>query len=241
MSIPSSCNSCSVFKNSLFKDFDDTHVSWLADKKQPHILSKKELLFSQGENVKGIYCHLQGLAKVEQKNASGDIQFTRLVLPGDTSGHRSIFVEKEYKGTASVISDSLSACFISKMDVLNLLSNNPSLAKNLIIRISGELNRSEREVISVKEQNVRNRLAFLLFNLANEYADVINHSQLMIKTEITKKDIANLLMVANETIIRLMSDMKNEGLIHYHGKQIVIEDMDKLKQISCVVDVYPKV
>ena len=159
-----------------------------------------------------------------------------MVLPGDTSGHRSLFVENEYKGTAIVISDNLKACFVSNADMLYLLSNNPSLAKNLIIKISTELNRSEDEVISVREKNVRSRLAYLLYSLANEYADINDESQYILKSEITKKDIASLLMVADETIIRIMSEMKCEEIISYEGKRILINDINKIRTLSRIND-----
>ena len=232
ISTANNCYFCPVFKNSLFKDFDEPLTTWLSNKKKMLDLNKKDVLFNQGEPVEGLFCHLEGIAKVDQKDEKGNIKFTRLVLPGDTSGHRSLFIEKEYKGTAVVISENLKACFINNSDILQLISNNPSMAKNLIIKISQELNRSELEVISVKEKNVRCRLAYLLYNLATEYAEEIDQSQRVLKSEITKKDIAGLLMVANETVIRLMSEMKSEGLISYEDKRIVINDIDKIKVIS---------
>lgn len=229
---PKNCTECPVFENSLFNGFSQDLIDWLAERKQIHNLDKKQQLFHQGESVEGIFCHLDGLAKVVQKDSNQNIRFARLVLPGDTSGHRSLFIEKKYKGTAIVISDKLKACFISNEDILFLLSNNASLAKNLIIKISTELNRSEDEVISVKERNVRSRLAYLLFNLGTDYSETTNQSQHILKSEITKKDIASLLMVADETIIRLMSEMKREGLISYKGKRILINDIEKVKTIS---------
>ena len=231
-SFPTSCTECPVFENSLFNGFSQDLIDWLADRKQVHNLDKKQQLFHQGKSVEGIFCHFDGLAKIVQKDVNENIRFTRLVLPGDTSGHRSLFIENKYKGTAIVISDKLKACFISHSDMLFLLSNDVSLAKNIIIKISTELNRSEDEVISVNERNVRSRLAYLLYNLGIDYAETVNQSQYMLKSEITKKDIASLLMVADETIIRLMSEMRREGLISYEGKRILIKDIEKIKSIS---------
>ena len=195
-------------------------------------LTKKEILFSQGQNVDGIFCHLSGLAKVVQKDTKGNIRFSRLVLPGDTSGHRSLFIETQYKGTADVLSEQLQACYIPKSDILYLLSNNPSFAKNLVIKISSELVRSEEEQISAREKTVRGRLAQLLCELCDAHSDRINKKQFLIKSEITKVEIANFLSVANETIIRLMTEMKSEDLITYKDKKLLIKDLNKLKGIS---------
>jgi len=232
MNFPKDCHECPVWKKSLFRDFSPDLILWVTERKKTVTLNKKEILFSQGQHVEGIFCHLNGLAKVVQKDNDGNVRFSRLVLPGDTSGHRSLFIETQYKGTADVLSDTLQACYIPKADILYLLSSNASFAKNLVIKISSELIRSEEEQISVKEKTVRSRLAQLLSELCDAHSDQINDRQFLIKSEITKVDIASFLAVANETIIRLMSEMKSEDLIGYEGKKIVINDLEQLKKIA---------
>lgn len=232
MDFPINCRECPVWKKSLFRDLDQELIRWVTERKQTVNLQKKDILFSQGQNVEGIYCHLSGLAKVTQKDARGNVRFSRLVLPGDTSGHRSLFIETKYKGTADVMSNSLQACYIPKTDIIYLLSNSASFARSLVIKISLELIRSEEEQISVKEKTVRGRLARLLCELCEVHGDRINNDQWLIQSEITKVDIAGFLAVANETIIRLMSDMKLEGLISYEDKKILINDLNKLKKLS---------
>jgi len=233
MNFPDNCQDCPVWKHSLFKDFGSELIYWLAGKKISNTFKKKEILFTQGQPVKGVYCHMSGLAKVVQKNATARVRFSRLVLPGDTSGHRSLFIETNYKGTADVISNTLRACFIPKDDILHLLSSNSSFAKNLVVKISTELKRAEEDKISSKEKSARGRLAQLLCELSRNYSEKINDSiipktQYLIKSEITKKDIASLLSVANETVIRLMSDMKSEELIRYQDKKLLILDYENL-------------
>lgn len=232
MNFPKNCRECPVWKKSLFRDLNDDLISWVTEKKQTVTLKKKDILFQQGQPVEGIYCHLSGLAKVVQKDEKDNIRFSRLVLPGDTSGHRSLFIEPSYKGTAEVISDSLQTCYIPKQDILYLLSNNVSFAKNLVVKISTELVRSEEEQISAREKTVRGRVAQLLYELYRAHAEKTEEGDWIIQSEVRKVDIAGVLSVANETIIRQMSDMKSEGLIAYEGKKIIIKDLEKLKAIS---------
>jgi len=232
MKFPKDCRVCPVWKKSLFKDFEPDLIQWVTERKKTCTLNKKEVLFNQGQSVNGIFCHLSGLAKVVQKDNDGNIRFSRLVLPGDTSGHRSVFIENRYKGTADVLSDTLQACYIPKEDILYLLSHSASFAKNLVIKISSELIRSEEEQISAKEKTVRGRLAQLLCELCEAHSDPINDNRYLIKSEITKVDIASCLAVANETIIRLMSEMKSDELIGYEGKKIIIKNLPQLQRIS---------
>ncbi len=232
MSCPISCHSCPVWKKSLFKDFDSELISWLAARKESREILKTESFFNQGEEVKGIFCHFSGLTKVIQKDSKEKIRFTRLVFPGDTSGHRSLFIQNTYQGTASVLSDDASACFVSTEDVLFLLSTSPSFAKNLIIKIAGELRRSEEDMMATKEKTVRGRLAQLIYNLAVEYADKLENGDYVIKTEITKREFSKLLLVADETVIRLMSEMMKEEIIMYTDKKLTIRDLEKVLDLT---------
>lgn len=232
MSCPISCHECSVWKKSLFKDFDSHLIEWLSQKKKPQTIFKSETYFKQGEEVTGIYCHFEGLSKVIQKDSKDKIRFTRLVFPGDTSGHRSLFIQNTYQGTTIALSDEVSACFISTEDILFLLSKNSSFAKNLIVKISRELNRSEEDMMATKEKTVRGRLAQLVYNLAVEYSDKMDNGNYVIKTEITKRELAKLLLVADETVIRLMSEMMKEEIIMYSEKKLIIKDLSQVLELT---------
>lgn len=79
---------------------------------------------------------------------------------------------------------------------------------------------------------MRGRLAQLLFNLCKAYSQQLDDKHYLINAEITKVEIAGFLSVANETIIRLMSEMKSEGLISFHGKKIIVNDLGRLQAIA---------
>ena len=72
MDFPKDCKDCPVWKKSLFREFNQDLVLWVSDKKQTVTLKKKDVLFSQGQDVEGIFCHLSGLAKVVQKDTEGN-------------------------------------------------------------------------------------------------------------------------------------------------------------------------
>ncbi|MGD8571437.1 MAG: Crp/Fnr family transcriptional regulator [Gammaproteobacteria bacterium] len=232
MSLPKDCRDCPVWKKSLFKDSDQELLQWLAKRKKFVQLKRKDVLFDQGQQVDGLYCHMSGLAKVVQKDDSGEVLFSRLVFPGDTSGHRSLFVESDYKGTADVVSNQLQACYISKEDILYLLSHNAAFAKNLVVKISMEGVKSEQAQISARRQSVRGRLAALLCELCEVDSEELDDKRYMLKSNLTKRDIAGFLSVANETVIRLMSEMKSEGIIDNQGKKVLIYDLHRLRELA---------
>lgn len=232
MNSTKSCQNCPIWKKSLFKDLNIDLVKWLENNKTSNNYQKGDYIFLQGSAVTGLFCHADGLSKVSQRDLKDNVRFSRLVFPADTSGHRSIFIEHNYKGSNEVISEELSACFISKEAVSNLMNHDTLFAKNLIIRIAQDLSNLEEEQAFLREKTVRGRLALFIYRLTENYGEAIDEGQSLIKTAISKRDIAKLLLVANETVIRLMTELKNEKIIDYYKKKILVKDLKRLKEFS---------
>lgn len=226
-----SCFNCGAWRQSIFKDFNEKQLLHLNSIKHPNVHKKSENLFKQGEEVKGIYCNASGLLKVIQKNDSDKIIFSRFVFPGDTVGHRSIFVEDKYKGTCEVISDKAEACFVNKRDVLNLFSQSNEFAKALIFKISADLESSVNDHILLSESTAFARLCTLLLKLFDEYSEEKDGLK-CVKCNITKVDIARCLSMADETVIRFMSELQKDKIVHTLDKKLVLLNEAKLRQYA---------
>lgn len=226
-----SCINCPAWPKSIFKDFSEAQLNHLDTIKKTNSHKKNEILFKQGQEVSGIYCNASGLLKISQKNAAQKIIFSRFSFPGDTVGHRSIFVEDQYKGTCEVISDDTEACFINKKDVVNLFSENNEFAKSLIFKISYELDRSVNEHILLNESTAFSRLCALLLKLFEEFSESKSGVRVL-KAAISKVDIARSLAVADETVIRFMSELQKDNIIQSNDKIISLVNEAKLKQYA---------
>lgn len=200
----------------------------------PQILTfkKNDVIFNQGELVTGLYFVFDGLAKVSQKNSSGKITFTRLAFTNDTMGHRSLFIHKNYSGTAEVLSENLQAYFLSTDQITHLLKYESGFARDLISKIANELERSDQDLVYKKSQTAFDRVCKLLFEISSKYSIQTDSSCHKIKSEITKKILANILMIADETVIRIMTEMENEGIIGYDNRHIVVKNMPLLSRIA---------
>jgi CRP/FNR family transcriptional regulator len=71
---------------------------------------------------------------------------------------------------------------------------------------------------------VRQRLAFVLLLLMEVYsAEPIN---------LSREDLANFVGTATETLIRLLKDFKEEGIISTETRKITVLDSQKLLLVS---------
>lgn len=53
-----------------------------------------------------------------------------------------------------------------------------------------------------------------------------------LKLNVSREDLSNFVGTATETLIRLLSDLKNEGIVEIKGRKIKLLQQDKLQQIT---------
>jgi CRP-like cAMP-binding protein len=54
----------------------------------------------------------------------------------------------------------------------------------------------------------------------------------VLQISLTREELANMVGTATESVIRLLSEFKSDGLIELHGRKISIMDVPALKKIS---------
>ena len=91
--------------------------------------------------------------------------------------------------------------------------------------LSNEIKEREDRLLQLAYNSVRKRVAEALVMLANRYqADKSKPFSMAI----TREDIASLVGTATETVIRTLSDFKEEKLVEMKGSLITVLNYDKL-------------
>lgn len=73
------------------------------------------------------------------------------------------------------------------------------------------------------------RLAEILLLIASDFGVEEDGT---LKLNVTREDLSNFVGTATETLIRLLSDLKNEGLVEVKGRKIKLLNRDKLKKMA---------
>jgi CRP/FNR family transcriptional regulator len=90
--------------------------------------------------------------------------------------------------------------------------------------LSKELGDRAVFITNMAQKSVRERLAFALLILGDVYEkEEIN---------LTREDLANFVGTATETLIRLLKDFKEEGIIEIHTRKLEIINKDKLMHVA---------
>lgn len=186
-------------------------------------------IFLQGNPPFGLYCINSGKIKVTKTAHDGKEVIIRIAGPGDVLGHRSLFSHENYAASATTIEET-TLCFIDKKFILGAIHREPSIALNLIQRLSREMGSSESRSASLSQKSVKERLAELLLTLKSSYG-VSDNGRTKLEIKLTREEMASMIGTSVETVIRFMTEIKEEGWIEQEGKTIFILDEEAL--IEC--------
>jgi CRP-like cAMP-binding protein len=217
------CDSCGARRFSLFHNVSEVELNGLDHAKSCSYYKKNQALFVEGSYPRGVYCINQGKVKVFARGDEGKEQIIHIAKQGEIIGFRSMFSEEPYKVSASTLEES-NICFIGRDEFLNMFDANQTLRNGIIKELSKELGERALFITNMAQKSVRERLAFALLILDEIYGDE--------QINLTREDLANFVGTATETLIRLLREFKDEGIIETHTRKIEIIKRGELKKMA---------
>lgn len=217
------CSSCVSRSNSLLGGLCSEEVTNLEEHKTCNYYKKNQSLFLEGSFPRGVFCINQGKVKVFKRGDEGKEQIIHIAKGGEMVGFRAMFSGDPYNVAAETLEES-NICFIAKDDFLNMMDTNATLRNGIIKELSKELSDRASFITNMAQKSVRERLAFALILLKGVYEpEPIN---------LSREDMANFVGTATETLIRLLKDFKEEGIIEVQTRKLTILNLDRLVSIA---------
>lgn len=218
-----SCATCNARQNSLFSHHCDHDLEHLDDHKSCSYFKKNQPLFLEGSFPRGVFCLNEGKVKVFTRGDEGKEQIIHIAKEGEIIGFRAMFSGESYKVSATTLEE-CNICFIGKEDFLNMIDTNAALRNGIMKELSKELGERAVFITNMAQKSVRERLAFALLLLDDIYGkELIN---------LTREDMANFVGTATETLIRLLKELKEDGIIEIHTRKLEILDKEKLMKVA---------
>lgn len=224
------CRDCSARENSILGLCEVSELSSLSENKQCNIFKKGQVLFNEGNYAGGLFCINKGKVKIYKTGKDGKEQIIGFGQTGDFLGYRALIAEQPHSTSVAALEDTV-ACLIPKTEFYKLLEINPSVSKQLMKSLCLELGIALEKIQSLSQKSVRERVAETLLQLYETFNN-LNNDQKIIDITLPREDIANIAGTSTESLIRTLSEMKNEKLIELDGKKIKILNLTKLENIA---------
>jgi CRP-like cAMP-binding protein len=230
---PVDCQNCKKRFTSVFCRVENDTMESINDEKVCTPYKKGQIIFHEGSRPLGIYCVNRGKIKLVKLGEDGKEQILRLIKPGDLMGYRALLSGDRYSASAVVMEDS-GICFIPKELFMGVLQKDGVLSMEIMKLLSDDLRKAETSITHLAQKPVRERLAEALLFIKETYGFEEDGKTIALK--ITREELANIVGTATETTIRLLSDLKNEGILQLEGKKIAIMNLAKLVKVANIDD-----
>jgi CRP-like cAMP-binding protein len=224
----SKCEQCIVREFSSLKALNKDELLRIADCKSSYTIKKGEAIFTEGENVNGIFCVKDGVCKLTKLSPNGNDQIVKLITKGELLGQRSMISDEPVNLTAVALED-MEVCFIPKAEVMGFFNDNNKFSLNVMKTICGDLKEADDHLVAMAQKSVRQRLAETLMYLEDTFGTNADKS---IKIKLSREELAGMVGTATESCIRLLSEFNKTGLILLAGKSITILNRAKLSKIT---------
>ncbi len=224
----SKCEKCIVRKFTGLNTLSSEELKCISDEKVTKTFKKGEVIFDEGEHLKGIYCVRNGIAKLSKLSNNGKDQIIKFVSVGEVLGQRSIIAQEATNLRAVAVND-MNACFIPKKIILDNLHNNSDFSLEMLHNLAHELKEADDVIVNISQKSVKQRIAETLLHLEESFG--VDPDGFMI-IQLSREDISNIVGTATESCIRMLSELKKEKLIETSGKRILITDVNKMRKLS---------
>ena len=199
----------------------------LSEKRKTKNFKKKEIIYSEGNLPNYLFFLAKGKVKTFKSHEYGKELITSLHKSGEFFGYVPLLEESPYPDNAETLEDS-EIFLIPKEDFQALINSNFAVMKKFIKMLSNNIADSEAKLVNLAYSSVRKRVAEALILLESRYRFKLQEN---FSISISREDLANIVGTATESLIRTLSDFKEEKLIEIKGSNITIIDSEKLKKL----------
>lgn len=196
-------------------------VRSLAENRELRRYKKKDLIFTEGEHPRWLFFIRSGKVKLSKSNDNGKEFITKISSEGDFLGYLSLLKDTPYSESA-VAMDNCEICFIPRAEFTALVFGNRDVAVQFVKMLASQVADQEQQLVDLAYNSVRKRVANMLVHLSKGNGNEIH---------LLREDMASLTGTVKETLIRTLSDFKQENLIDTTENGIRILNFQKLQAV----------
>lgn len=218
------------FKNqSVLQDLPEDVNRILRKNERVIHFKKGETVFKEGTYPSGIFIIESGSVKKKTLGQGGKEHIFYFSYQGEMLGYHSVLSNEPYCDTAITLEPS-DLIFIPKQDFLAAVEVSHKLSNHLLTNLSHEFGVFVNHTKILAQYTVRERTALALVLLKGKKEIVAEGDSDLIT--LSRGDLANYIGTSKETLVRMLTDFKNEKLIRSIGNSIEIMDFQGLISVS---------
>lgn len=213
-----------LFKNLSFSEIDSLCILKRFKKSKRNEII--DLPYSEKERV---YFLKTGIIKLIKISDEGDEVVLDVLQKGDLFGDLNLEKSSDRNEYFKVVSDEVIICTFFKENLESIMQKKPEFALNYIKFIGFNFKKIQNSYNNILYKDAKTRLLLLLNMIIEKEGS--QSKELILPNYLTQKDIAQLICTSRQTVISLLHELSNDGVLKYSQKEILILDTKQIKNI----------
>jgi CRP/FNR family transcriptional regulator len=193
-------------------------------------LARGDALYGEGAPAESLFLVARGVVKLVHSLDSGRDVIVELVGRGEMLGEASLTDDATYDNSAVCVHPT-EALAIHRRAAQAFVVSNPAAIRNVLGLLHQSLVRSHQRVEDLSVFRVRRRIARLLVRLAG-WSGREEHGRTVVPVALSRQELAALVGTTIETTIRVMSDLRRDGLVEPARRGVVLNDLATLRLVA---------
>jgi CRP/FNR family transcriptional regulator len=219
-----SCETCKS-RCDIYEAVKLTGRSFSAAKAIQAQFRKHEKICRQGDNVTHAIYLVDGTAKLFIEGINSHNIILYLMKPPAYIGLLSFFESIRYTYSVTALEES-TVCMVDLDYLKSLYLENHEVLLKLNKAFGKSVALIMNKLICLNQKNTRGRIAESLLYLSVFYGST------RYSLPVTRKELGEMSAISEENTVRLLTEMRKEGIITINGRQVTINDKTLLKKIS---------
>jgi CRP-like cAMP-binding protein len=195
----------------------------LASERELRHFPKKNIIYNEGSAPRYLYYIQKGKIKTFKTNEDGKDLIINILGEKEIFGHIDLLGGGNYTESVAALED-CELILIPKEDFFILLHANKDVSAKFIKMLASNVSSKEAQLLNLAYNSVRKRVADALTILHSRYG--------VEPISMLREDLAALAGTAKETVIRTLTDFREEKMIDVEDGRITILKADKLRNLT---------
>ncbi|MEJ1088669.1 Crp/Fnr family transcriptional regulator [Microbacterium sp. Mu-80] len=214
-----------------FSDLGDDDLGRIDERMQATSWREGDSLYRAGEPAGHLYIVAEGRVKLSQVTPSGVETVADVLAPGELFGAMGTLGEPFHLQSASAMVGSC-ALRIDQESFRAVLREHPTVALRVLDDVAARLTRAHTDIGGQSTDTVAQRVATALLRLADKLGEDRGADGILIEVPLARTDLAGLARSTPESVSRVMSRWRREGVIDSGRRWTAIKDRDRLEAMK---------
>ncbi|HLV32185.1 MAG TPA: Crp/Fnr family transcriptional regulator [Chitinispirillaceae bacterium] len=187
---------------------------------------QEQIIVREDDEAHTFFIIVSGTVHVAALTSEGKQSILATLHKGEFFGEMAV-LDGERRSASVIAADECTLIMLYRKSFMEILSQYPRIAIQMLVEMSKRLRRSNRHINSLSLMSVYGRVAEVILQLARDGGRKVGN-MVIIENRPTQQSLAEMAGTSRETVSRVLSQLQKKRYIAFDRKKMVILDEEKL-------------